>query len=60
MRNIIRLKFGSVKNEVDFRGLNLEEVIMEVEKYFDDVYVVGLEFVIVIYGIGIGVLKVGL
>ena len=59
-RNIIRSKSGSVKNEVDLRGLNLEEAIMEVEKYLDDVYVAGLESVTVIHGIGTGVLKAGL
>ncbi|EQH51360.1 endonuclease MutS2 [Clostridioides difficile] len=59
-RNIIRSKSGSVKNEVDLRGLNLEEAIMEVEKYLDDAYVAGLESVTVIHGIGTGGLKAGL
>ena len=59
-REIIRAKSGRVKSEVDLRGLNLEEAIMEVDKYLDDACVSGLEIVTIIHGIGTGVLKAGL
>lgn len=59
-RKIISEKSGRVKGEVDLRGLNLEEAIIEMDKYLDDACVAGLETVTIIHGIGTGVLKKGL
>lgn len=59
-RKIISSKSGSVKSEVDLRGMNLEEAIVEVDKYLDDACVAGLETVTIIHGVGTGVLKKGL
>ncbi|WP_018592051.1 endonuclease MutS2 [Terrisporobacter glycolicus] len=59
-RRIISSKSGSVKSEVDLRGMNLEEAIVEVDKYLDDACVAGLEIVTIIHGVGTGVLKKGL
>lgn len=59
-RKIISSKSGTVKSEVDLRGMNLEEAIVEVDKYLDDACVAGLEIVTIIHGVGTGVLKKGL
>ena len=59
-RKIISSKSGNVKSEVDLRGMNLEEAIIEVDKYLDDACVAGLETVTIIHGVGTGVLKKGL
>ena len=57
-RNIIKSKSGNVKSEVDLRGMNLEEAIMEVEKYLDDAYVAGLENVTIIHGVSVSLLDI--
>lgn len=59
-RKIMRNKSGNIKREVDLRGMNLEEAIMEVEKYLDDAVMAGHDEVTVIHGIGSGVLKKGI
>lgn len=57
---IMRSKADSVKTEVDLRGQNLEEAMLEVDKYLDDSYIAGLTHVTIIHGIGTGVLSAGL
>ncbi len=57
---LVRSKASNVKNELDIRGLNLEESFMEVDKYLDDVYLSGLTEVTIIHGIGTGVLRAGI
>lgn len=59
-RKVIKSKSGNVKREVDLRGMNLEEALMEVEKYLDDACMAGHEEVTIIHGVGTGVLKKGI
>lgn len=59
-KNIIKSKTAGVKNEVDLRGKNLEEAILDLDKYLDDVYIAGLEQVYIIHGKGTGVLRNGI
>jgi len=54
---IVSNKSESIKNEFDFRGLNVEEAIPLVDKYLDDAYLTGLSQVYLIHGKGTGVLR---
>ena len=49
-----------VKQELDLRGLNVDEAIIEVESYFDDAILMGLKNVALIHGKGTGALREGL
>lgn len=53
-------KARSVSPQINVQGENLEDALMDVEKYLDDVYIAGLERVTVIHGRGEGVLKSGI
>lgn len=54
---IVAVKSETIKNELDFRGLNVEEAIPMVDKYLDDAYLTGLTQVYLIHGKGTGVLR---
>ncbi|MBQ1390317.1 MAG: endonuclease MutS2 [Firmicutes bacterium] len=53
-------KARTVSPEINVQGENLEDALMDVEKYLDDVYIAGLERVTVIHGRGEGILKNGI
>lgn len=57
---IVKNKADKIKTEIDVRGKNLEESMLEIDKYLDDAYIAGLNEVTIIHGVGTGVLKAGI
>ena len=53
-------KAMSVSPSLNVVGQNLQDALMDVEKYIDDVYMSGLEKVTIIHGRGEGILKSGI
>ena len=58
--SMYRKKARSVSASVDVRGRNLDDAIMDVEKYIDDAFISGLEEVTIIHGRGEGILRKGI
>ncbi len=59
-KSLSSLKSKTIKQEIDLRGLNIEEGILETDKYLDDAYISGLKEVYIIHGKGTGALKEGI
>lgn len=55
-----KTKALSVPLELDIRGKTLDEAMMDVDKYLDDVYLSGIKNVTIIHGKGTGVLRSGI
>ena len=53
-------KSMTVSASINVQGENLQDALMDVEKYIDDVYMAGLEKVTIIHGRGEGILKNGI
>ncbi|KAB3534381.1 endonuclease MutS2 [Alkaliphilus pronyensis] len=57
---IVKSKAATIKNELDVRGMNLEEAMLEVDKFIDDCYIAGLSPITIIHGVGTGILSSGI
>lgn len=53
-------KARTISNEIDVRGLTLDEALEIVDKYLDDVVITGLPEICIIHGKGTGVLRNGI
>lgn len=53
-------KSQTIRNEIDLRGLNLEEAIEKLDKYLDDVYLSSIQNITIIHGKGSGILRKGI
>ena len=51
---------ASVTMELDLRGMNLDEAVMETDKYLDEAFLAGRQEVSIIHGKGTGVLRSGI
>lgn len=58
--NIYKTKAQNISLSINVRGENLDDAIMDVDKYLDDAYMAGLKEVTIIHGRGEGVLRNGL
>ena len=55
--SLYKKKTGNVSISIDVRGKNLDDAVMDVEKYIDDAFISGLEEVTVIHGRGEGIMR---
>ncbi|MCR4440710.1 MAG: endonuclease MutS2 [Peptococcaceae bacterium] len=54
---IVAEKARIMKNELDLRGMTVEEAVLEAEKYLDDAYLAGIPKAYIIHGKGTGALR---
>lgn len=58
--NVKRTRDEHVRNELDLRGANLEEALIEVDRFIDEAYLGNLGQVSIIHGKGTGILRTGI
>ena len=60
VRSMVDMQHRAVAQEVDLRGMALEEALGEVDKFLDDAVLAALGVVSIIHGKGTGVLRTGI
>ncbi|GAV10104.1 endonuclease MutS2 [Paenibacillus sp. NAIST15-1] len=58
--NVKRTRADNVRSELDLRGANLEEAIIEVDRFLDEALLANLGQVYIIHGKGTGILRTGI
>lgn len=58
-KTIMSSKSKTISTEIDLRGMNIEEAIVDIDKYLDDSYIAGLTEIYIIHGKGTGALREG-
>ena len=58
--NMYSMKAMNISPSLSVRGENLDDALMDVEKYLDDAYISGLHEVTIIHGRGEGILRDGI
>ncbi|NLB33546.1 MAG: endonuclease MutS2, partial [Tissierellia bacterium] len=56
---MVKLKTSAINPTVDLRGQNLDEALLELDKYLDDAFMSNLNEIQVIHGKGMGILREG-
>ena len=57
---LYKSKAQTISASIDVRGKNMDDAVMDVEKYIDDAFISGLKEVTVIHGRGEGILRRGI
>lgn len=58
--SMYKTKLSNVSASINVQGQNLDDALIEVDRYLDDVFIAGLETVTIIHGRGEGILKNGI